>query len=241
VLVADGRVKVNGNVATKPATMVSDSDPIVVLASDVPEDFVSRGAFKLIGALDAWPDIQVTGKSCLDAGASTGGFTQVLLRRGAGHVIAVDVGYGQLDWSVRTDPRVTVADRINVRHLQPEDIPYASDLTVADLSFISLTLVLPALVRCTQQSGDLVVMVKPQFEVGKQAVGAGGVVRDPQLQASSVERVASVAYDLGWGTAGVVASPLPGPRGNIEYFLWLRRDAPQPNRVDIDAAVEAGP
>lgn len=241
MLVADGRVKVNGNVATKPATMVSDSDPIVVLASDVPEDFVSRGAFKLIGALDAWPDIQVTGKSCLDAGASTGGFTQVLLRRGAGHVIAVDVGYGQLDWSVRTDPRVTVADRINVRHLQPEDIPYASDLTVADLSFISLTLVLPALVRCTQQSGDLVVMVKPQFEVGKQAVGAGGVVRDPQLQASSVERVASVAYDLGWGTAGVVASPLPGPRGNIEYFLWLRRDAPQPNRVDIDAAVEAGP
>lgn len=241
VLVSDGRVKVNGNLATKPATMVNESDPILVLASDIPEDFVSRGAFKLMGALETWPHIQVAGKSCLDAGASTGGFTEVLLRRGAARVIAADVGYGQLDWSLRTDPRVTVADRVNVRHLQPEDLPFTPDLTVADLSFISLTLVLPALVQCTQPSGDLVVMVKPQFEVGKQAVGAGGVVRDPQLQASSVERVATVAYDLGWGTAGVVASSLPGPRGNIEYFLWLRQDAAQPHRADIDAAVEAGP
>lgn len=241
LLVAEGRVKVNGSIAAKPATMVNESDPILVIDADSGEDYVSRGAHKLIGALDTWPGISVTGRRCMDAGASTGGFTEVLLRRGAREVIAVDVGYGQLDWSLRSDPRVHVRDRVNVRHLTGADLPFVPDLTVADLSFISLTLVLPALVLCTAEHGDMAIMVKPQFEVGRQAVGSGGVVRDPQLRASSVLRVATVAYDLGWGTAGVVASPLPGPRGNIEYFLWLRRDAPQPNRADIDAAVEAGP
>jgi 23S rRNA (cytidine1920-2'-O)/16S rRNA (cytidine1409-2'-O)-methyltransferase len=241
LLVAEGRVKVNGSIAAKPATMVNESDPILVIDADSGEDYVSRGAHKLIGALDTWPGISVTGRKCMDAGASTGGFTEVLLRRGAREVIAVDVGYGQLDWSLRSDPRVHVRDRVNVRHLTGADLPFVPDLTVADLSFISLTLVLPALVRCTAEHGDMAIMVKPQFEVGRQAVGSGGVVRDPQLWASSVLRVATVAYDLGWGTAGVVASSLPGPRGNIEYFLWLRRDAPQPDRADIDAAVEAGP
>lgn len=241
LLVAEGRVKVNGSIAAKPATMVNESDPILVIDADSGEDYVSRGAHKLIGALDTWPGVLVTGRRCMDAGASTGGFTEVLLRRGAREVIAVDVGYGQLDWSLRSDPRVHVRDRVNVRHLTVTDLPFVPDLTVADLSFISLTLVLPALVLCTAEHGDMAIMVKPQFEVGRQAVGSGGVVRDPQLRASSVLRVATVAYDLGWGTAGVVASPLPGPRGNIEYFLWLRRDAPQPDRADIDAAVEAGP
>lgn len=241
VLVIEGRVKVNGSFATKPATMVKESDPILVVEVGDQEDYVSRGAHKLIGALDTWTDIRVEGRRCMDAGASTGGFTEVLLRRGARDVLAVDVGYGQLDWSLRSDARVHVLDRVNVRHLQIADLGFVPDLTVADLSFISLTLVLPALAQCTGEHGDMAIMVKPQFEVGKSSVGSGGVVRDPQLRASSVLRVAAVAYDLGWGTAGVVASPLPGPRGNIEYFLWLRRDAPQPNRADIDAAVEAGP
>ncbi len=240
-LVSDGRVKVNGSFATKPATMVNESDPILVVDVDSHDDYVSRGAHKLVGALDTWAGITVAGRRCLDAGASTGGFTEVLLRRGAQEVIAVDVGYGQLDWSLRSDARVHVLDRVNVRHLQIADLAFVPDLTVADLSFISLTLVLPALVQCTAEHGDMAIMVKPQFEVGRQSVGSGGVVRDPQLRASSVLRVATVAYDLGWGTEGVVASPLPGPRGNTEYFLWLRRDAPKPDRVKIDAAVEAGP
>jgi 23S rRNA (cytidine1920-2'-O)/16S rRNA (cytidine1409-2'-O)-methyltransferase len=167
--------------------------------------------------------LTVAGKRCLDAGASTGGFTDVLLRAGAARVVAVDVGYGQLAWSLRSDPRVEVHDRTNVRSLVPEQIGGPVQLTVADLSFISLRLVLAALAACTDPGGDLLPMVKPQFEVGKGRVGDGGVVRDPALRAEAVLDVARYAAELGLAVAGVTPSPLPGPSGNVEFFLWLRR------------------
>jgi 23S rRNA (cytidine1920-2'-O)/16S rRNA (cytidine1409-2'-O)-methyltransferase len=156
-------------------------------------------------------------------------------------VVAVDVGYGELAWSLRNDERVVVHERTNVRELTPEAIGGPVDLVVADLSFISLRLVLPALTSCADPDADLVPMVKPQFEVGRQRLGAGGVVRDPGLRAEAVLTVARAAAELGWGTAGVVASPLPGPAGNVEFFLWLRRDAPPPEHTDVDRAVQEGP
>ncbi|NUO60785.1 MAG: TlyA family RNA methyltransferase [Hamadaea sp.] len=225
-LVEAGRVEVRGQVARKVAAMVDTADPVRVTGADVADEYVSRGGHKLAGALDAFmpKGLVVEGRRCLDAGASTGGFTDVLLRRGAAHVAAVDVGYGQIAWSLRTDDRVTVIERTNVRTLTPDVIDGPVGLTVADLSFISLRLVLPALAACTD--GDLALMVKPQFEVGKERVGAGGVVRDPALRAEAVVDVARTGWDLGLGVAGVVASPLPGPSGNVEFFLWFRSDAP---------------
>ena len=225
-LVEAGRVEVRGQVARKVAAMVDPADPVRVTGEPTFEEYVSRGGHKLAGALDAFMPLglEVAGRRCLDAGASTGGFTDVLLRRGAAHVAAVDVGYGQIAWSLRTDPRVTVIERTNVRTLTPSQIEGVVDLTVADLSFISLRLVLPALAACTE--GDLALMVKPQFEVGKERVGSGGVVRDPSLRAEAVLDVAAAGWDLGLGVAGVVASPLPGPSGNVEFFLWFRKDAP---------------
>lgn len=240
-LVAAGRVEVRGTIAGKPAAMVDTADAVRVV--DVADyEYVSRGAHKLIGALAAFgpAGLTVTGRRCLDAGASTGGFTEVLLREGAGGVVAVDVGYGQLAWSLRNDPRVRVQERTNVRTLAPQEIGGQVSLTVADLSFISLRLVLPALVLCTVPDGDLVPMVKPQFEVGKERVGAGGVVRDPALRAQAVLDVANTAAGLGLGVAGVVASPLPGPSGNVEFFLWLRRGAPPVDPAAVRAAAGVG-
>jgi 23S rRNA (cytidine1920-2'-O)/16S rRNA (cytidine1409-2'-O)-methyltransferase len=227
-LVAAGRVRMRGTVAAKPAAMVDPADPLHVDAGPSGDDYVSRGAHKLAGALDAFAadGLGVAGRTCLDAGASTGGFTDVLLRRGATSVIAVDVGYGQLAWSLRVDPRVTVVERTNVRTLTAEQIGGPVEVTVADLSFISLRLVLPALAACTVPDGDVVPMVKPQFEAGRERVGKGGVVRDPMLRARAVLDVAEAAGGLGFGVRGVTVSPLPGPSGNVEYFLWLRRDAP---------------
>ena len=187
-----------------------------------------------------WGGLVVAGRRCLDAGASTGGFTDVLLRSGAGHVVAVDVGYGQLAWALQTDDRVTVLDRVNVRNLSPAQIAPPPELVVADLSFISLTLVLPALVSCAVPDADFVLMVKPQFEVGKDMVG-GGVVRDPALRAAAVSRVAGAAAALGLGVAGIAASPLPGPSGNVEYFVWLRRDAEPLAETMLRQAIETGP
>jgi 23S rRNA (cytidine1920-2'-O)/16S rRNA (cytidine1409-2'-O)-methyltransferase len=236
-LVAAGRVQVRGTPAGKPAALVDPADPVRVLASGGPE-YASRGGHKLAGALAAFTSrgLVVAGRRCLDAGASTGGFTDALLRAGAAEVVAVDVGYGQLAWELRTDARVRVVDRTNVRTLAPEAIGGEVELTVADLSFIPLALVLPALVACTAPDGDLVPMVKPQFEVGRGRVGAGGVVRDPQLRAEAVLGVAATAAGLGLGVAGVVRSPLPGPSGNVEVFLWLRHGAPP---VDADEVREA--
>ena len=229
-----GRVSVSGVTATKAATQVDDSAPIELVA-EPGSDFVSRGAHKLIGALDAF-DLDVRDAKALDAGASTGGFTQVLLQQGARHVIAVDVGYGQLAWSLRSDDRVTVLERTNVRHLDAsrDELPYPPDLVVADLSFISLTAVLPALVTVAAPAANLVLMVKPQFEVGKERVGSG-VVTSPDLRREAVARVVTAAGAEKLAIFGVAASPLPGPKGNVEYFLWMGKvgsDAAEPSEHD---------
>jgi 23S rRNA (cytidine1920-2'-O)/16S rRNA (cytidine1409-2'-O)-methyltransferase len=239
--IAAGRVEVGGTAATKAATQVASDAAIAVRQEATEPDYVSRGGHKLAGALAAFDGLTVAGRRCLDAGASTGGFTDVLLAAGAGHVVAVDVGYGQLAWSLRTDPRVTVLDRVNVRGLQPEQVAPPPDLVTADLSFISLTLVLPALVACAAPVADFVLMVKPQFEVGKGKVGAGGVVRDPALREAAVAAVAAAAAVLGLGVLGVTASPLPGPSGNVEYFLWLRRGGPPLDEPALRQAISAGP
>ena len=224
-LIADGRVSVSGAVAGKPATAVTTDVAIVVRADPDRPDYVSRGGHKLAGALAAFEPLglEVAGRRCLDAGASTGGFTDVLLRHGAREVVAVDVGYGQLAWQLRSDERVRVHDRTNVRELTPETIGGPVDLVVGDLSFISLGLVLEALLGVTAEDGDLALMVKPQFEVGKGRVGKGGVVREPELREEAVRSVAAAAAARGWGARGVTVSPLPGPSGNVEFFLWLRR------------------
>jgi 23S rRNA (cytidine1920-2'-O)/16S rRNA (cytidine1409-2'-O)-methyltransferase len=216
-------------------------DAPISIADTGEPGYVSRGGHKLAGALAVFgpAGLTVAGRACLDAGASTGGFTDVLLRAGAAHVVAADVGYGQLAWSLRTDPRVTVLDRVNVRTL--ENVTPVPGLVVADLSFISLTLVLPALVACAAPDADFVLLVKPQFEVGKGRVGAGGVVRDSADRAGAVRTVAGAAGRLGLGVQGITASPLPGPAGNVEYFLWLRRGAPPLDDGQLERAIEEGP
>jgi 23S rRNA (cytidine1920-2'-O)/16S rRNA (cytidine1409-2'-O)-methyltransferase len=243
-LIAAGRVTVGGATATKAATQVETSAAVVVAKDEDEPDYVSRGGHKLAGALAAFIPLglAVAGRRALDAGASTGGFTDVLLRNGAAEVVAVDVGYGQLAWSLRSDPRVTVKDRTNVRELTLDAIDGRPvDLVVGDLSFIPLGLVLPALVRCAAPGADLVLMVKPQFEVGRERLGSGGVVRSTQLRAESVRKVAGQAAGLGLGALGVTASPLPGPSGNVEYFLWLRAGAPALDPAEVDRAVAEGP
>lgn len=256
-LIADERVRVAGTTARKPATPVDDAMELVV---DAGEDWASRGAYKLVGALDAF-GVDVTGRRALDAGAAHGGFTDVLLRRGASAVAAVDVGTGQLTPRLAADPRVHVHDHTNIRELGTEqsrrivaDLGGPAQVVVADLSFISLTLVLPQLLAlatagagtesAAEPAADVLPMVKPQFEVGKGRLGAHGVVHDPASRERAVAAVARVAADAGWGLAGVTPSPLPGPSGNVEYFLHLRTDAP----IDdvragdlIRAAVEGGP
>jgi 23S rRNA (cytidine1920-2'-O)/16S rRNA (cytidine1409-2'-O)-methyltransferase len=235
-LIGAGRVSIDGMPASKPATSIAVTAALKV-QDDGERSWVSRGAHKLIGALDAF-GIDVAGRRCLDAGASTGGFTEVLLDRGAREVVAVDVGYGQLAWSLRSDERVAVIERTNVRDLTPAAIGGSVEAVVADLSFISLATVLPALTACASPDADIVPMVKPQFEVGRGQVGAGGVVQDPDLRAAAVLSVARRAAGLNWQTAGVTASPLPGPSGNVEYFLWLRATTEQALHGDLlDAAV----
>jgi 23S rRNA (cytidine1920-2'-O)/16S rRNA (cytidine1409-2'-O)-methyltransferase len=243
-LIGSGRVTINGMPAAKPATAIAVSANLTVEGDDE-RTWVSRGAHKLIGALDAF-GLSVDDRRCLDAGASTGGFTEVLLDRGAREVVAADVGYGQLAWSLRNDPRVTVLERTNVRDLTADAIGGTVDLVVADLSFISLATVLPALTSCASDNADIVPMVKPQFEVGKDRVGAGGVVSDPQLRADAVLAVAHRAAKLTWQTVGVTASPLPGPSGNVEYFLHLRAGTESPlqgERLEqaVHQAVSEGP
>lgn len=223
-LITDGHVTLDGAVVVKPARQVNPAQAIEVVAPRG-DDYVSRGAHKLAGALDALTARglapRVEGRRCLDAGASTGGFTDVLLRRGAQHVVCVDVGYGQLAWSIRSDPRVTAMDRTNVRTLDPDSVAPAPGLVVGDLSFISLTLLLAPLLAAAAPDADLLLMVKPQFEVGRELLGHGGVVRDPDLRARTVLTVARKAQELGAGIDAVVASPLPGPAGNVEYFVNL--------------------
>ena len=238
-LISNKLVLVSGIPATKAATQVDAQTSITL--KDEGEKFVSRGGFKLNGALDHFSKIDVSEKTVLDAGASTGGFTDVLLRRGAKKVFAVDVGYGQLAWDLQTNPKVKVLDRVNVRNISPQIIDEPVDLVVADLSFISLKLVLPSLISVAKDEADYLLMVKPQFEVGKENLGAGGVVRENTLRKSAVLEVANVAFSLSLGCLGVVASELPGPSGNVEYFLWLKQNAPAILEVDLDHAISAGP
>jgi 23S rRNA (cytidine1920-2'-O)/16S rRNA (cytidine1409-2'-O)-methyltransferase len=242
-LITQGRVSVGGALASKAATGVTTGDAVLVNEPSDKPDYVSRGGYKLAGALETFGDegLVVAGRTALDAGASTGGFTDVLLRAGAAAVTAVDVGYGQLAWVLRQDPRVTVLDRTNVRDLTPADVPDPPDLVVGDLSFISLTLVLGPLVELARPDADLVMLVKPQFEVGKGQLGKGGVVRDPAQREAAVLSAAAAAAELGLGVRGVCASPLPGPAGNVEYFLWLRRGAHAVVPEDVARVVLEGP
>ncbi|MBY3985432.1 TlyA family RNA methyltransferase [Rhodococcus fascians] len=249
-LIEAGRVKIAGTVASKPATAVEPGTPLLVAEEDNEISWASRGAHKLLGALDAFDPLGLTVENarCLDAGASTGGFTDVLLSRGVREVVAVDVGYGQLVWRLQSDERVHVIDRTNVRSIDADTIGGPVDVIVADLSFISLKLVLPAFVACSTSGTDMVLMVKPQFEVGKDRVGSGGVVRDPALRAEAVEDVANAALALNLRVEAVAASPLPGPSGNVEYFLWLKAGAGDGSpRTDVDVtelvrhAIEEGP
>ena len=248
-VILEGHVFVDGIPALKPARMVSDQISIKIVGAD--KTYVSRGAFKLIGALDAF-NVDLTGQVVLDAGASTGGFTEVALERGAKSVISVDVGYGQLAWSLRSHPSVVVMERTNIRNVSVDQLPSVPTVIVADLSFISLVTVLPALTALVDPLGQMILMVKPQFEAGKELASAHhGVIRDPRVPASSVLSVAEKSIDLGWCVDGIAASPLPGPKGNVEYFLWLTHTMPTSTlprtrngqQLDqwIDHVVEEGP
>jgi len=237
-LIRAGRVRSGDRVLDKPGLEVA---PEIALQVEQPPRFVSRGGEKLLAALEAFP-IALQQRVCLDGGISTGGFSDCLLQHGAARVYGVDVGYGQTAWSLRTDPRLVLKERTNLRHLQPEDLygdadPWP-DLAVADVSFISLALVLPALGRLLQApKREALLLVKPQFEVGKARVGKGGVVREPAAHGDAITAVMAAAVAEGWRPCGVVASPITGPAGNHEYLLWLR----QGEWPDHDTAVEAPP
>ena len=238
-LIRAGRVRSGDQVLDKPGTEVA---PDCVLQVQQPPRFVSRGGEKLLAAVDAF-SLQLEGRVCLDGGISTGGFTDCLLQHGAQRVYGIDVGYGQTAWSLRSDPRVVLKERTNLRHLVPSDLYGPGDpwptLAVADVSFISLGLVLPALkaLMCPDAPEELVLLVKPQFEVGKARVGKGGVVRDPQAHADAIDGVINAAAALGYGPAGLVASPITGPAGNHEYLLWLRgAGETDPGSLAVDGA-----
>jgi 23S rRNA (cytidine1920-2'-O)/16S rRNA (cytidine1409-2'-O)-methyltransferase len=227
-LILAGRVVVEGLSAPKAGALVPEETGITLKE---PPPFVSRGGEKLAGALEHF-QISPAGQVALDVGASTGGFTHCLLSRGARKVFAVDVGYGQLDATLRRDPRVVVLERQNIRHLPREAIPEPIDLATLDLSFISLTLVLPKILEWLRPGGKILALVKPQFEVGKGQVGKGGVVRDPQLQMAAVQRVAAAAAGLGLKVSPAFPSPLKGPKGNQEYFLYLIHEGEPPDTID---------
>jgi 23S rRNA (cytidine1920-2'-O)/16S rRNA (cytidine1409-2'-O)-methyltransferase len=227
-LILAGRVVVEGLAAPKAGALVPEAARVTLKE---PSPFVSRGGEKLAGALDHF-QVNPAGQVALDAGASTGGFTHVLLTRGAQKVYAVDVGYGQLDVGLRHNPRVVVLERLNIRHLPADAVPEPIDLATLDLSFISLTLVLPKIQELLRPGGAILALVKPQFEVGKGQVGKGGVVRDPQLQMAAVHRVAAAAADLGFKVSPAFPSPLKGPKGNQEYFLYLIRQDDSSESID---------
>jgi 23S rRNA (cytidine1920-2'-O)/16S rRNA (cytidine1409-2'-O)-methyltransferase len=227
-LIQAGEVTVNQQVIDKPGTVVESSAAIQVKPRS---PYVSRGGEKLAKALHGF-QIPVAERICLDGGISTGGFTDCLLQAGAKRVYGIDVGYGQVDWRLRNDPRVCLRERTNLRYLQPEDLyapeqPYP-DLGVVDVSFISLTKVLPTLWQLLQSPRELVLLVKPQFEVGRSRVGKNGVVKDTQAQAGAISQVLAAAQTLHWSYQGLTWSPLTGPAGNIEYLLWLRDDREHP-------------
>lgn len=230
-LILAGDVQVNGQVVGKAGTPVPEDAEILIRA---PLKYVSRGGFKLEGALDAFC-IDPGGQVCADVGASTGGFTDCLLQRGAARVYAIDVGYGQLAWKLRNDPRVVVMDRVNIRYL--EALPEPVDLAAIDASFISLTLVLPTVKKLLHSRGQAVALVKPQFEAGRAQVGKGGIVRDPQVHRAVIEKIARHAMNQGWRVRGVARSPLTGAEGNVEFFIYLAADQALED-IDLPPAVE---
>ncbi|ADG98026.1 hemolysin A [Segniliparus rotundus DSM 44985] len=235
-LIAQGRVFAGGKLAKKPACAVSEGTEVRVESDPAEPDWASRAGGKIAGALEQL-GVAVAGRRCLDAGAAHGGFTDVLLRLGASSVAAVDVGHGQLLARLREDPRVAVFDGVNVRHMTEETIGGQVDLAVADLSFISLRLVLPALASCVRPFGELVVMVKPQFEVAKHEIGRGGVVRDARARTAAVLAVADAAAAVGLTVLGTAVSPVAGRNGNLEAFLWLRKS---PGDHDSAPLIRAG-
>lgn len=218
-LILAGEVAVKGQTVTKPGTKVDDSLPITV--KNRPR-YVSRGGLKLEGALKAFP-VSVEGKVCLDIGSSTGGFTDCLLQNGAARVHAVDVGTNQLVWKLRNDPRVIVKEQFNARYMTPDDLGEKVQLIVSDVSFISLTKILPAAYDCLQKGGDLLVLIKPQFELQPEDIGAGGIVRDPLLHRKAVDKIHDfVTGELHREWMGVADSPITGMEGNREFLAWLR-------------------
>src|ERR671928_1552733 len=228
VLLGPGRAR-----AEKPGQLVADD---VEIAVSGPPPYVSRGGIKLANALDAL-GVPVEGRCALDVGASTGGFTDCLLQRGAAHVVALDVAYGELNWRIRQDARVTVLERTNARALEPDALPYRPDLVVADVSFISLRTVLPPVLRAAADAFDCLAMVKPQFEVGRERLGKGGVVRDPALRRAAVLDVAEFARGLGASVLGFAPSGLPGPAGNRETFVWLAEGGRAGALSDLEAVI----
>jgi len=234
-IVRAGRVRVDGEVRDKPGMPVDEGRQIAI---DAGPEYVSRGGLKLANALDAF-GLDVTGARALDLGASTGGFTDCLLRRGAAQVIALDVGYGQLDWRLRHDPRVHVLERTNARHLTPETLPYAPDLVVCDLAFISTALVWSAVAPCLAPGWRALIMVKPQFEAGREHVGSSGVVRDPAVREAAVHRVADAISAAGGVVRDAADSGVPGPKGNREVFLLACAAAGTAPAPDIDQRIAA--
>ena len=230
VIAGSVRIGDDGRRAQKPGQMVGDD---VAVAVDAPPPFVSRGGIKLANALDAL-GVDPRGRRCLDVGASTGGFTDCLLQRGADRVVALDVAYGELHWRLRNDPRVTVVERANARALAPDALPYEPDLIVVDVSFISVSKVLPAVLACAAARFDCLAMVKPQFEVGRERLGKGGVVRSAEHRREAVATVARLAAEDGWSVLGFASSGLPGPAGNRETFVWIG----EPGRVEAPAGLE---
>ncbi len=233
-LILAGRVFSAARRIEKPGELLREDAPLEVSGGPAR---VARSAAKLEGALDGF-EVDPSGRDCLDVGASTGGFTQILLERGARHVACVDVGRGQLDWTLRNDPRVTVHDGINARYLERSMLTSAPTLAVVDVSFIALSRVLPAVVACSEPGGEVVALVKPQFEVGRGKVGAGGIVRDARLHREVLDGLAAYCTGQGWGIAGVMPSPIRGAEGNLEFFLHIVPARPGLSPADLDAALD---
>lgn len=251
-LIQSGRVYVDGQQVAKPSRQIDTSQALLVKeGSQV--DYVSRGGHKLAGALtelekrEFYTPISIADKYVLDAGASTGGFTDVLIKRGAKHVYAVDVGYGQISWALRTDSRVSCIERTNIRYLNPEQLSPTPQIAVGDLSFISIKLIIPALARSCALDADFFIMIKPQFEVGREKLSEGGVVRNDKDKIECIVDICHFAItEQNLNVAAIIPSPLPGPSGNVEYFIWLRRLQEQsikPSELlqQAQIAVESGP
>ena len=227
-MIMAGKILVNNQPAAKAGTLVARDDHIELKGEDIP--YVSRGGLKLEGALNEL-SLHIADCTCLDVGASTGGFTDCLLQNGAARVYAVDVGYGQLAWKLRQDPRVVVIERTNIRHMPVEAIPEAVDIATIDVSFISLKIVVPAVMAFLKEEGFLLALIKPQFEVGKDQVGKGGVVRDPKLHDRVIEDLSSFFTGTGLSCENVIPSPILGPKGNREFFILLHHN-PDPPKTE---------